>query len=67
MTKAILLALNKTLGKKTIGKTFNNKESREIKQARAQKRQARKHFDTACKTNMNKTAALESYKKKKKH
>jgi hypothetical protein len=63
MTKAILRALNKTIGKKPIGKTFTTKESREIKEARAQKRQARKEFDKACKDNENKLTALEKYKR----
>ena len=63
MTKAILWALNKAIGKKNIGKTFTTKESREIKEAQAQKRQARKEFDKACKDNENKLTALEKYKR----
>ena len=47
--------------KKTIG-NLKIKESKEIKQARSIKRQARKEFDTACKSNGNKAQTLKKYR-----
>ena len=61
ITESIIWALNKTIGKKIIGNP-KIKESKEIKQARAIKRQARKEFDIACKTNGNKTQTLKIYR-----
>ena len=61
ITDSIIWALNKTIGKKTIGNS-KIKESKEVKQARRAKRQARNLFDTACKNNGNKTQTLENYR-----
>ena len=63
LTETILWTLNKTIEKKTIGSNPTIKESKEVKNARSLKKQARKQFDEACKQNTNKSAALDKYKK----
>jgi hypothetical protein len=61
ITESIIWALNNSIGRKTIGNP-QIKESKEIKEARRIKRQTRKDFDTACKTNGNKAQTLITYR-----
>ena len=62
MTEAILWALNKTMGKKSVGKPSTPKETQNIMIARVNKRKARKNFDEACKNNKDKIKKLSIYK-----
>ena len=62
LEKTIKSTLNKVFGKKTINKGTKPKESKNIREARQKKKQARKEFETALNTRENIQEKLEKYK-----